>query len=239
MVEAFQSSSESSRALQIHVADPRHFSSTSAGRGITVFVEPLYGCVAVAAALDAGWESVVIDREHPETAPIPLVSYEQRPTATVCRVRCDDLALAPNGALLGCPANARPLASLIARSVSVEEDITFVPALSEGEMAADSWWAAGMLIRVLLEELDQYPSFLSDAAGMAVILAQGAEVAEQMLMIGSRWRRHCAHEANRDDLRVASAVDTIGVVPVIEIGDVMTARAMSLIPEAGLLEGQT
>ena len=201
---------------------------TAPAVGIVVVVEPLYGCVAVAAALDAGWGSVELASEA-DTAPIPLVSFEQAPPVDQrggrCRVRCSDLAsVAFDGALLGAPAIARPLGARLAAHAHVER-VTFVPAPSThaptdttpqlrcDTSAADSHWAAGMLIRVLLDELDGRDAILTDAAGIAVAIATGAEDVGAMLSAGARWRRHIARGGASDDLRIASAVDSMAVIP--------------------------
>jgi phosphosulfolactate phosphohydrolase-like enzyme len=82
-----------------------------------------------------------------------------------------------------------------------------------------------MLIRVLLDELHR-DGELTDAAGMAVTIARGAEDVAAQLSAGARWRRHLERGGHAHDLRIAAAVDSIGVVPVIERdGDVLVARA--------------
>jgi len=179
-------------------------------------VEPLYGCVAVACALDAGWGSVEIAPELEGEAPIPLVSFEQAPPGAErggrCRVRCDDvLAGAPEGALLAAPALARPLGSQLAALGLAR--VTFLPALAADALSADAWWACGMLVRVLLDELESGAAQLTDAAGMAVTLARGAEDAGLQLGVGTRWARHLERGGHPDDLRVAAAVDSLAVVP--------------------------
>ncbi|MCW2974087.1 MAG: hypothetical protein JWN72_2360 [Thermoleophilia bacterium] len=212
-------------------------------RGLVVVVEPLYGGVAVAAALDAGWGSVEIARELPETAPIPLVSFEQAPAGELaagrCRVRSSDLGSALDEALahgstvlLAAPALARPFAAQLSVRLGATdiERVTFVVAPSTHgsadaqaqrfeRAAADGWWAAGALIRVLLDELDARDARLTDAAGIAVHLATGTEDASSHLGAGVRWRRHLARGGAADDLRVARALDTLAVVPVVTIED--------------------
>jgi hypothetical protein len=214
------------RPLVIDVVDSRLLNERAAEGEIRVLVEPLYGCVAVAAALDAGWESVELAPRDVDAPPIPLVSFEQPPAAgqVRCRVRCDDLAaVAAPGMLLGAPVLARPLCSMLASGDHAR--ITFVPATVDDELGSDAWWASGMLIRVLLDELHR-DSELTDAAGMAVTLARGAENVAAQLTAGTRWRRHVARGGHPDDLRIAAAVDSLGVVPVIERdGDVLVARA--------------
>lgn len=204
-------------------------------RGLVVLVEPLYGCTGVALALDAGWQSVELADEQAGEAPIPLVSFEQRPSADRCRLRSNDLSIvadqvvdADHPAVLGCPANARPLGSAVARAGV--DAITLIAAPSLGDLTrditADGMWATGMLVRILLEELDDRPSTLTDAAGIAVTLAQGAEDPAVQLSAGVRWRRHLERGGHPDDLRVASAIDSVGVVPRIELeGDAIVARA--------------
>lgn len=204
-------------------------------------VEPTWGSVAVATALDAGWESVeVADDDDPPGAPIPLVSFEQRPPAdaTRCRVRCADLVrclgpLPGNGGsgststsvvLLGAPVVARPLAAMIARSTPDAVHLVACPG-ADGAMAADAWWACGMLVRMLLDELDGDVA-LSDAAGVAVTVARGAEDAAAQLSAGARWRHHLGRGGHADDLRIASAIDSIGVVPrIARDGTSLVARA--------------
>src|SRR5690349_17733890 len=121
--------------LVIDVVSVDQFDHRVVAEGPVVVVEPLYGGVAVAAALDAGWSSAEVALEEPGAAPIPLVSYDQPPPAEHreggrCRVRATDLfdavdlvldeALVPAGAvaevLVGCSVNARPLASALARA---------------------------------------------------------------------------------------------------------------------------
>jgi phosphosulfolactate phosphohydrolase-like enzyme len=202
-----------------------------------VLVEPCYGVVAVAAALDAGWDSVEIAPQGTDlaTAPIPLVSFEQPvvgdQAGSRCRVRSDDLANSldriVDGAghvVLAAPANARPAMSAVARASVAARSITFVPAAhalwpDPEPLTSDGMWACGMLIRVLLEELDtERGSTLTDAAGIAVTIAQGAEDVATQLSAGSRWRDHLAAGGHPDDLRVASAVDSLGVVPAVRGG---------------------
>lgn len=200
---------------------------------LVVLVEPLYAVPAVALALDAGWGSVELAALEPGAAPIPLVSFEQPPGPEQrggrCRVRSDDLAHASARVMthdivvLGSPVVARPLCSRIA--AMDHAGVTFVPAAAGGEaMPADGWWAAGMLVRVLLEELER-DSTLTDPAGLAVTIAQGAEDAAAQLSAGVRWRTHLERGGHADDLRLAAAVDSIGVVPVLSrSGDVIVAR---------------
>lgn len=199
--------------------------------GVVVVVEPLYGCVAVAAALDAGWESVELAADAPGTAPIPLVSFEQPPQAGQlrCRVRSSDLhAAARDGDLLGAPVLARPLCARLAAEAGIDR-VTFVPVTAGGELGSDAWWACGMLARVLLDELDR-PSELTDAAGLAVTLARGAEDPVAQLSAGARWRGHLDRDGHPDDLRVASAVDSLGVVPGVTLdGDALVARPVASI----------
>lgn len=199
---------------------------------VVVVVEPLYGSVAVALALDAGWPTVEIASDDPAVAPIPLVSFEQRPVAGAerCRIRSSELAacvasVGGRDVLLGAPVLARPLTAQVA--MRAPSSITFVACPSlDGSMAADSWWACGMLVRVLLEELDDVPSELTDAAGIAVTLAQGAELVTMQLSAGARWRRHLARGGSADDLRVAGSIDHVGTVPVVaRDGDALIARS--------------
>ncbi|MBC7460042.1 MAG: hypothetical protein H7287_01635, partial [Thermoleophilia bacterium] len=211
--------------------------------GLVVVVGPLYGGVAVAAALDAGWSSVEIAHEVVDTPPIPLVSFEQVPTGELaagrCRVRSTDLASAVREALLlgapvllAAPALARPFAAQMATRLEATdtERLTFVIAPSThgatdsqaqcSERApADGWWAAGALIRVLLDELDARDARLTDSAGIAVHLATGTEDASSHLGAGVRWRRHLARGGAADDLRVARALDTLAVVPAVTVED--------------------
>jgi hypothetical protein len=199
--------------------------SAAGDDAIVVAVEPLYGVPAVALALDAGWDSVELAEPEPDVAPIPLVSFEQPARGARCRVRCADLLTAiEDGMLLGAPVLARPLASRIAATPGLER-VTFLPAPAAGELVTvDGWWAAGMLIRVLLEELDDRPSRLTDAAGLAVTVAQGAEDPGAQLTAGVRWRRHLEAGGHADDLRIASAVDSVGVIPhVTSDGDALIA----------------
>lgn len=216
-------------ALLIDVVHPRLRAADVAEGEVVVVVEPLYGGVAVAAALDAGWESVELGDDSAAGAPIPLVSFEQRPATGQrrCRVRAGDLLLAVRaGDLLGAPAYARPLCSRLAAGNAAR--VTFVPVVAGEELGSDAWWACGMLARVLLDELDR-PGELSDAAGLAVTLAQGAEDPFAQLSAGARWQRHIERGGHPDDLRVAAAVDSIAVVPVMaveEAGDrPLVARA--------------
>jgi hypothetical protein len=219
------------------------FDHRVAAEGPIVVVEPLYGCVAVAAALDSGWASVDIAAEQPGSAPIPLVSYDQSPppehrSEGRCRVRATDLfdaldlaldAGSPDPAahvLLGCVAIARPLASRLARELddaTLRATLLIAPStaadrvgLDERDTEAvtiDAWWAAGVIIRILLEEVDGRDLALTDAAGIAVTLAQGAESPAVQLTAGARWRAHLERGGHADDLRVAGAVDSLGVVP--------------------------
>ncbi|MCW2950580.1 MAG: hypothetical protein JWN41_1593 [Thermoleophilia bacterium] len=226
--------------LDVTVSELAHV--TGAGH-VRVVVEPLYGTPAVALALDAGWASVEVAEEIAGTSPIPLVSFEQAPAGELssarCRVRSSDLADVLNATnsseattLLGSPTFARPLGARLAQSLerAVFDRVTFVVASSthtesdqsgsSGERAAaDGWWAAGVLIRVLLDEIDTREVRLTDMAGIAVNLATGSEHAEGHLGAGLRWRRHLARGGAADDLRRALAVDSVSVVPEIDIED--------------------
>jgi hypothetical protein len=211
--------------ILIDVLDPR-LAGPVVGGELRILVEPTWGCVAVCAALDAGWHEVELASDELDAAPIPLVSFEQRPPdgAVRCRVRSSDLADAAHGGeLLGAPVIARPLAAMLA--ARIEERVTFVPAPCGERVAADAMWAVGMLIRVLLDELDDRSSTLTDAAGIAVTIALGAEDAATRLSTGARWARHLKRGGHPDDLRVAAAVDSIGVVPMLaRDGDALVAR---------------
>lgn len=197
---------------------------------LVVIVEPLYGCVAVALALDAGWQSVEIAEQQVDgPPPIPLVSFEQAPAvehqSSRCRVRSADLArtlaatpVAGPPVVLGSSVNARPLCARIAQGQSPLARVVLLPVGVDGEpIGIDAWWASGMLIRVLLDELAESarPVTLTDAAGLAVALARGAESAAAQLSAGRRWRDHRAAGGHDDDLRVASAVDTVAAVPLV------------------------
>lgn len=208
--------------------------------GVIVVVDPLYGSAAVAASLDAGWASVELAVERDGEPPIPLVSFEQPPVAELraerCRVRSSDLvdALDALGAdafvtglvVLGAPVCARPLGAQLAAHLHATdiERVTFVAVATTHvaadssaarfeRVAADGWWAAGALVRVLLDELDRRDARLTDAAGIAVHLATGSEDAASHLGSGVRWRRHLARGGAPDDLRIARALDSIAVVP--------------------------
>lgn len=226
--------------MLVHVASAGDPSIAAlAARGPVVVVEPLYGCTAVLAALDAGWDLVEIAAELPGAAPVPLVSWEQPPPAgaEACRVRCDDLAvpiemLVDRGIrpVLACPSAARPAMSRVALDIASARGenpvVTFVPAPAlhaagdadepglESTDARDSWWACGMLVRVLLEELDEQgrDARLTDAAGIAVSVAAPDEDAASALASGARLRRHLARGGSLDDVRVASAIDSHAAV---------------------------
>ncbi|MCB0880515.1 MAG: hypothetical protein KDC46_16215 [Thermoleophilia bacterium] len=214
--------------LVVDVLDPR-LAPPRIDDELRVVVEPLYAAVAVAAALDAGWESVEVAPLASDVAPIPLVSFEQPPGdgARRCRVRSSELlASIDHGMLLGAPAFARPLCARMAATASPR--ITFLPALAGAgdEVAGDAWWASGMLIRVLLDELDGRDAQLTDAAGIAVTLAQGAEDVAAQLSTGVRWHGHLARGGHPDDLRIAAAVDSLALVPAIRHdGDTLVAHA--------------
>jgi hypothetical protein len=220
---------------------------------VLVVVEPLYGGPAVAAALDSGWGSVELATELEGQAPIPLVSFEQVPSGELqggrCRVRCDDLVDAcrglvpgPSLVLLGAPAFARPLGARLGSALAAPgvRRLTFVTAgsthaspdparLRFERVAADAWWAAGALIRVLLDELDLRGAQLTDVAGIAMHLATGTEEAAAHLGAGARWRRHLARGGAEDDLRIARALDSLAVVPeVIDEAGVLVARPWAL-----------
>lgn len=211
---ASRSSSEgvSGALVVIDVVHPALRASAAVDGGMAVVVEPLYAGVALAAALDAGWESVELAPDA-GAAPIPLVSFEQPPPpgSRRCRVRSTDLhAAVQAGDLIGAPPLARPLCARLASGD--HRRITFLPVPAGDELGADAWWACGMLVRVLLDELESTAS-LTDAAGLAVTLAQGAEDPFAQLSAGARWRRHLERGGHPDDLRVAAAVDTLALVP--------------------------
>lgn len=240
----------SSEPVVIDVVAASHLDATGFDEGdVIVIVEPLYGAPAVAAALDAGWGSVELATELEAQAPIPLVSFEQVPSGELqggrCRVRCDDLVVACRGpvagpalVLLGAPAFARPLGARLGSVLTARalRRLTFVTADSVHaapdparirfeRVAADAWWAAGALVRVLLDELDLRDSQLTDVAGVAMHLATGAEEAATHLGAGARWRRHLARGGSEDDLRIARALDSLAVVPeVVDEGGVLVAR---------------
>lgn len=211
--------------LEIDVALTAMADAAAVARGPVILVEPLYGGVAVTAALDAGWGSVLVDAGSPDDSPLPLVSFEQAPPSGHaggrCRVPASDLldaalGIEPDGAnlvLVGGPTNARPLASMLAACTETWDCITLVPAAAAGTVSADALWAAGVVIRILLEELEDRASRLTDFAGVAVTLATGAEDPRGHLGAGERWRRHLERGGHPDDLRVASAIDSFGVVP--------------------------
>lgn len=201
---------------------------------VVVLVEPIHAAPAAALALESGWSSVQVDAEQDGTPPIPLVSFEQSPSpgaaSTRCRLRNDDLLAASAGlaldardqlVLLGAPAFARPLCARLA--IATPASISFVPVASTRDggdhvrgadgTSSDAWWACGMLLRVLLDELEAVDAGLTDAAGLAVRIAQGAEPADVELAASLRWNAHLARGGSADDLRVASAVDSIGIVP--------------------------
>lgn len=194
---------------------------------VVVVVEPLYLGVATALALDAGWGSVELAPLEEDGVPIPLVSFEQRPTIPggACRVRGDvdslraaaQVGSSDGITLLGAPAFARPLAARLAM-LEVEE-IVLVPCAARGVLSADAWWASGALIRVLLDELEGRGAVLDDAAGIAVTLADGSTDAYVPLGSGARWNQHLARGGHEDDLRVAASVDSVGTVPRLERGD--------------------
>ncbi|MCW2959739.1 MAG: hypothetical protein JWM25_779 [Thermoleophilia bacterium] len=236
--------------LSIDLADPRLVEPRDGD--LVVLVEPLYGGVAVAAALDAGWGEVEL--APLAGPPIPLISYEQSPPPGHrngrCRVRTDDLVdsawfvLERSGEvelLLGTPANARPICAQLALRPYAR--VLFVPVLAEGQPAIDATWACGMLIRVLLDELDVRDARLTEAAGIAVTLATGTEDAHHQLATGERWRQHVAAGGAADDARIAAAVDSIGVVPCLQDADgVLVARPwmppLVATPAAGLPANQ-
>lgn len=224
----------SNPAVIIDVADPRLLEDHDDERRLLVYVEPVYDCVAVAAALDAGWSSVELAELAVDVSPIPIISFEQPPSdgAERCRVRggWSSTQLRP-GMVLGAPVLARPLCAQIAFRLDAGriDAVTFVPALVPGmeassPVSAAAWWASGMLIRVLLDELER-DSMLTDAAGIAVTLATGAEDAGSQLSTGARWHHHLTSGGHEDDLRIAAAIDSFGVVPAVERdGDVLIAR---------------
>lgn len=238
--------------VQLDVAAAGDTLDAAARAGAIVLVEPLYGGPAIAAALDAGWAEVELARELPDVAPIPLVSFEQaasgEPGVVRCRVRASDLFDAVAGLeavtgpiLLAGPAWARPFAAQLAGWLERSDAtrVTFVvtdsvhvtddEADARFERApADGWWAAGLLVRIVLEELEVRDARLTDRAGIAVTVATGAEDARAQLAAGVRARRHLARGGAADDLRVAGAVDTFGIVPVLTLeAGVAIARAWS------------
>lgn len=240
------------------VIDVAHDAAAHAHEAVVVLVEPTWGVPAVALALDAGWSAVELGPARPGAAPIPLVSFEQPPgldqRRARCRVRDDDLYAAAAAVaawplvLLGAPMMARPLCARLAgtqlsritfvpvRSIAIDE-----PAAGADQMSADAWWASGMLVRTLLDELDAREPLLTDAAGVAVTLAQGAEDAATQLSAGVRWRRHLDRGGHPDDLRVASAIDAVGVVPRLrEVDGAYVAAAWDgATPAAGLREDRS
>lgn len=130
--------------------------------------------------------------------------------------------------VLGSAANARAVARVVAGWAVDRVTLVAVPdargavepdrQLRDERTSADAWWAAGLVIRLVLEELDR-AMVLTDAAGMAVTLATGAELPADQLGRGVRWRRHLACGGHADDLRVASALHSIDVVPELRLDD--------------------
>lgn len=189
---------------------------------IYILVGTLGFATASALALDAGWSAVELAALHDDDAPIPLVSYEQPPTVVggVCRIRGDlpmvnaALDLVGNDdatVLFGAPVYARPLTSRIVRDNV--NDIVLIPLGVNGDVSADTWWVSGVLIRLLLEEAEGLSAVLDEAAGIAVSLVH--DVDDVMLMIerSVRWQHHLSIGGSEDDLRVAGATDSIGLVP--------------------------
>lgn len=241
------------------VIDVAHDAAAHADEAVVVLVEPTWGVPAVALALDAGWAAVEFGPARPGAAPIPLVSFEQPPGVAQrearCRVRDDDLYAAAAAVarlplvVLGAPTIARPLCAMLA--VTQLPRITFVPvrsiaavdepAAGADQMSADAWWASGMLVRILLDELEAREPLLTDAAGVAVTLAQGAEDTAAQLAAGVRWRRHLDRGGHPDDLRVASTIDAVGVVPQLrEVDGAYVATAWDgATPAAGLPEDRS
>lgn len=227
MAAASPSSSEAaagSLRVSLRASVPGARATIPAGRVASVLMEPLYVGPAAALALDAGWGSVEL-ADVGDGAPIPLVSYELPPAAEhrggTCRVRadlagvdaaCRELAVAADPVvLLGAPAFARPLAARLA--FEGFDAVEFVPIAADGGVSADAWWASGMLMRVLLDELDGREAVLDEAAGIAVSLVGDLADAAPALGAGRRWNAHLAAGGHPDDLRLACAVDSIGVVP--------------------------
>lgn len=209
--------------------------------GAVVVVEPLHGSPAVLAALDAGWDEIEVAAEAPGQATLPIAACEMPPPAPGqrSRLRSGDLlaAIAAGRVIVGAdgdarpllvagPTSARPSAATLARwAVGRAGSVTFVPAPATGhglddgadpdrdggELASDALWACGLLLRVLLDELGDEPTQLTEAAGVAVAVASGEEPPASVLGAGMRWRRHVARGGAPSDLPRAAAIDVHAV----------------------------
>jgi phosphosulfolactate phosphohydrolase-like enzyme len=220
---------------------------------IAVVVEPLYGCTAVASALDAGWDEVEIAPQLSDQAPIPLISFDApRPrdaVSNICRVRATDLEQSVRVAcrsssqltLLASLANARPFAAQLALRLQrggVGGDaasVVFVPArTASGAFAADAWWVSGVLIRLVLDELLDHDAQLRDAAGLAVTIATEESIAHPgaQLAAGARWLAHVAAGGSADDARRSAAFDCVGIVPQCRLADDGLLRSTAWIASA-------
>lgn len=127
--------------------------------------------------------------------------------------------------LVGCAANARPLAARIARECTAisAQSIQLVCAGFAGETCAADVYCAGLLIRYLLEELDTVAT-LDDAAGIAVALLSSYGGMHEAILASTHGRE--LERAGRSDLIMTCAQiditgtiltwDTVSQLPVVE-----------------------
>lgn len=114
--------------------------------------------------------------------------------------------------LLAGLANARPVAAQIARHAQAAplSDLLIVCAGSGEQVASEDAYSAGVIVRLLLEELDQ-PAQMTDAAGMAVALTSSYPDARSALLASAGVRRRLS-QGTDDAITDWSAQDVHGVV---------------------------
>ncbi len=203
-----------------------------------VVVEPLLGGPAVVAALDLV-DDVQLDAASGEVPHLrALMDGDVPGDATVMRL--PDLVHALNAeaamgaqqALIVSYLNLRPCAALLGSWVSQRSDISRIRiacASVRGDtdaIGADAVHLAGALARMLLEEID-LPVMLSEAAGIAMTVAQSAEQAGAVMEAGRRWSLLRDNDGiDPETPHMAGQADLCGVVPVVAMhGDRLVAAA--------------
>jgi hypothetical protein len=203
-----------------------------------VVVEPLLAGPAVALALDSGLDRV---RLEPTGAKPDLPTLlEGEPPAGAAVTGIDELmdSLArealhgARSAILVSHLNIRPCAALLGGWIAATPDVSrlriaCVPTGgSERMISADAMQLAGALARILLEEVDR-PAVLTEAAGIAMTVAESFHDPVGVLEAGERWRRLRDQSImSAAVLEVAGLRNTVGIVPIVSlVEDVRAAVA--------------
>lgn len=224
--------------LIIDVEPRAGFGTSGSPDAPVVVVEPLLGGPAVVAALDvvdevsiAAGSGDVPHIGHLLDGNVPDGDRQLRVTDLMHALDAE-AALGADDAILVSYLNLRPCAALLGAWATGRDNVTRIriacAAVQQDSHAigADAMHLAGALARLLLEEIDR-PVMLSEAAGIAMTVAQSAEQAESVLEAGRRWA------LLRGDIGVdpatphlAGQADMCAAVPLIHLrADEMVAAA--------------